>query len=507
MKWGTGITSYVSAADGTSSVSVTSGNTVTDAELDNLLGTGEGQTKRNGDAVANAITLSNTSAAFKAVTADGNVELNLTSGGYYVIVDSATSGTSSSTTNDAFSKLIVQVVGNVKVTPKSDYPTVDKKVLDGTTWKDAVAAGSSDTVEYMLVGTLPTNFADYKTYKTFTFTDTLSKGLTPTETAVQGAAALGNYHIYVYTGSSDVDSLAPTAFTADNGFTEITEANPVIFGSEVHHDTSTDQYTITVRLASNVDLKTATYGTGNTKFAAGNKIVVTYTAKLNANATIGTNGNDNKVKLTYSNDPKVEHTGDTEEEKVTTFTLKLQPTKHIGSISGTGLEGAGFTVYKATKAEDGTYTKANPEVVLGKGTSDANGKVTFYLVGSNGEIPETNAEEMKLADGDYILSETTVPPSYNKMDDVGFTVDTTINDTEQTLTNATITSDADTDDAKAFSVALSGNDNGVIKVDLVNESGATLPSTGGIGTTIFYVIGGVLIAGAAVLLIMRKRKA
>ena len=110
------------------------------------------------------------------------IDLSATGAGYYLVKDKDNSVDSTKT--DAYTKYIVQVVGNVSVNVKSDVPNVYKKVKDtndsdGTTsdWIDSADYDMGDWVPYQITGTMPTNIADYTTYS-YAFTDTMSKGLT-----------------------------------------------------------------------------------------------------------------------------------------------------------------------------------------------------------------------------------------------------------------------------------------------------------------------------------------
>ena len=142
------------------------------------------------------------------------------------------------------------------------------------------------------------------------------------------------------------------------------------------------------------------------------------------------------------------------------------------------LKGAGFTLYK--KNASGTYVAVSGEI---KG----NDMTTFTFSG--------------LDDGDYKLSETTTPAGYNTISDIEFTItaEHEINSDNPALTslNGNVSSGVIT-----FTPNTSG---GSLTTDVINQKGSTLPSTGGMGTTLFYIIGGVLVVGAAVLLIVKRR--
>lgn len=209
---------------------------------------------------------------------------------------------------------------------------------------------------------------------------------------------------------------------------------------------------------------------------ASSKIVVEYTAKLGSNAVIGSKGNPNTVKLVYSNNPNYEGKGEespkgnTPEKNVKVFTYQTIINKV--DQDGNKLEGADFTLYK-----DGKEFKP----------VTANEATTFTFKG--------------LDAGKYVLKETKTPDGYNTIEPIEFTI------------NATY----DTDSADPQLIKLSGDvtsgvakfdaneADGSLKADIVNRKGSLLPSTGGMGTTILYIIGSILVLVAAVLLITKKR--
>ena len=202
---------------------------------------------------------------------------------------------------------------------------------------------------------------------------------------------------------------------------------------------------------------------------AGSKVTVEYTAKLNENAVIGSAGNPNKVTLEFSNNPNSESTGTTPEDKVIVFTYQLDVNKTDGEKP---LAGAGFTLYRQ---EDSGWVKVGEEV---KGED----MTSFTWEG--------------LDAGHYKLVETTTPAGYNTMKDIEFD----------------ITASYDLDSADPQLKSLNGGDlftgevsTGVLTGTVVNNAGSTLPETGGMGTKLFYGLGGILVAGAAILLVAKKR--
>lgn len=201
---------------------------------------------------------------------------------------------------------------------------------------------------------------------------------------------------------------------------------------------------------------------------AGKTIVVTYNATLNSKAVVGGAGNKNDTYLKYGND------NDTTHGKTTTYTYEFDIVKT--NDADQLLEGAVFSLYASEDAPTPMNLVAVSTGVYRLPTKDdATATVTTFTAGK--------VTIQGLANGDYYLEEITAPKGYNKLD---HREKITINnaDLKATTTGNTYT-------------------NGGVKV--VNKAGTTLPGTGGIGTTIFYLIGGGLMVAAAVLLIAKKR--
>ncbi len=360
--------------------------------------------------------------------------------GYYLVKDK---DGSQANTSDAYTQFIVQVVGDTEAAIKSDAPTVVKKVKDtndstGTTsdWQDSADADINDDVQYQITGTMPANIADYTTYK-YTFTDTMSNGLTYTAK---------NAHIKI--GDTDVtDSFTETVTTKKDG-TTVTWACDNLKGIK------------------DVTLNPDT------------KVVVTYSATLNKDAVIGAAGNPNTVNLTYSNNPNKGgegETGKTPDDKNIVFTYKTVVNKVDQDKKS--LAGAAFKLEK--KTSDGTYTTVN-EFTAGEATS-------FEFKG--------------LDDGDYKLTETTTPAGYNTITPIEFTISAE-HDTDSADPKLTKLTGIVTKGEATFTVE---KDAGSLTTSVVNKKGSTLPSTGGIGTTIFYAAGGALVVLAGVMIAARKR--
>lgn len=209
------------------------------------------------------------------------------------------------------------------------------------------------------------------------------------------------------------------------------------------------------------------------------KIVITYSAKLNANAEIASDTNDNTAWLVYS-----QQISEKDTVTVTTYEVDMVKTGEKNDTSGSYpvLGGAKFKLYDS--ATGGT------EITLKKVTDTTNGDYYCPVFGDEkaSEIELGEATIRGLGNGTYYLEETVAPAGYNGLTERKMF---TINGANLTNTKANnnIYSRAD-------------NDTGL---QIINKAGSLLPSTGGMGTTIFYVIGGILVIGAGVLLITKRR--
>ena len=272
-------------------------------------------------------------------------------------------------------------------------------------------------------------------------------------------------------------------------------------------------------------------------------IVVEYTSKLNESAVIGTPGNPNEVNMKFSNNPNLtddSEEGETPKDKVVVFTyeikaLKVEPDGSAidqtayDALSDTEkanyvkvgdkwqktkpLATAGFTLFKKVDAsnltdEQKSGVKSEYEKATKKGDVVKDG--SDYYIAVKDEIKGTDTFEFEGTDaGAYKLVETTVPSGYNKAEDITITVAATY-DTK--VDNPKLKTLTVTPEEAGFTVTttIEGDDqhittDGIISGKILNEKGSVLPSTGGIGTTIFYVLGGLLIFGAGIVLVARRK--
>ncbi len=410
-----------------------------------------------------------------------SVTIDNVSVGYYLIKDNPNDP---ETKPDATSLFMLQVVGPTVVTSKVDVPTPDKKIVEGNKKVNVGDYDIGETITFELSATLPNNFENYKTYK-LVFHDTMSEGLTFDKVT---SIKLGETVIFN-------DETAKTYVTAP----------------------AEDGHSLDVTFK---DLKTVMTNAGN-----GSVITVTYTGHLNENAVVGNPGNPNKMHLEFSNNPNDEgkgETGETPDKEVIVFTFELDATKVDGASWNEDegkydvmLAGAEFVLknaqgngqgvqYAVINADTGKFIRWSDDKI--DNTNDA--KETTKLVSDI----DGNFKVSGIDAGIYYLEETKAPVGYNlpnpaetkieikaaiteagSSKDDGTTADKTqVTKLEIVVGDATEGTSGSTED-------------GTVATTIENNKGATLPETGGIGTTIFYALGGLLTVGAVVLLVTKKR--
>ena len=420
----------------------------------------------NAEAFANNVAGGNgTKSYLKDVT--GSVEGETTqskqitglSAGYYLLKDTIDSTTAAQPA--AFTKFILKVVGNVDVTPKTDTPSVEKKVKEnsskyttdggyGAGYNDVADYNIGDAVPFKLIGTVP-NMDRYDTY-TYTFNDTASNGLTlPSKDDVK---------VYV------ADDKAGTTKT------DITTSADIVVKDQ--------KLTVTFS-----NLKTVA-GVAANKF-----IIVEYSATLNGEAKIGLPGNENAVKLTFSNNPNQSGQGgdnpqgETPEDKVIVFTYQLNGTKVDATDNEKKLKDAEF---KLQRQSDNKWAQI------------ANGKVTAWGDEAHASVVKSddngNFSVAGLDDGKYNVMETKAPAGYD-LPANPFVITLTANTKNGQEWNGTP------------ATALLGLTNGQFNETFKNDAGSNLPSTGGMGTVLLYVAGIAVfvLAGATLVMALRRRNA
>lgn len=474
LKWGNGVTAYKASAEA-EATTVTAGNDVDEAIVTAL-------TSANARDIVSKFTLTTVEDNIKTMTSsNGTATLNNLEDGYYIVLD---------TTNldgkyDANSAWIVQVADEAEVAIKNEKPSVDKQVSDdedaNTTWGETADHAINEQFQFKLTATIPAN-GDLKAYDTYklVFHDSMSAGVT-------------------------YEDIASVTVKVD-GKTNVTVPlkNGVTAGYETYIKETKEKagfsWTLTIDDIKKHLPKGVVFGDSPIN------VEVVYNAHLNENAIVHnasngdgqqyktgetTNINNNNVYLEYSNNPDNTGTGTTDTGKTTddtvgVFTYQVTNTKYKDSIDDANkMAGAEFKLYSdascTTEVNLKEMTKDNIKYYIPAAASDT--PVTAMISQSDGTF-----NILGLDVGTYYVKETKAPDGYNLLKEA---TPITISATHSEVGNG----------------AMAKLDLGESKMayTYVNKAGSSLPSTGGMGTTLFYLVGGVLVAGAGVTLITKKR--
>ena len=400
----------------------------------------------------------------------GNSSITIPEAGYYLIVD--TINFSNGDYYHAYNSFLlvnvpqaVQTSYNVTINHKVVKPTVEKKVYDNFDNQDGTSTGDfgssadhaiNEKFQFQLIAKLPAGRDEGRAYDyydkyTVCFNDTLSEGIT-------------------YDGLDSVvieSNGTPYDITNDSSKYDI----------DISNLKSQNSFVVKIH-----DVKNCVANLND-----GATITVTYTAHLNETAYVNTAGGDtknkNRVYLEYSNNPRISTSLDhTHESEVCVYTYQLNNTKHQDSENGPVLAGAGFRLYSdeacTPEQEVKLYKKGNFYYPIKDATDKAQDAVEMF----SDEHGQFNVKGLDA--GTYYLKETKTPDDYSPCPD------------KKIVISATHTE---------YNVNLSGESNLNNKIINIKAGGITLPSTGGIGTTIFYVVGGGLMVAAIVLLVTKKR--
>lgn len=344
---------------------------------------------------------------------------------------------------EAYGRYVVKIVGDTTITPKVSKVTFEKKVKD-TNDTTGETSGWQDSADYDIGDSVP-----------FQLTGTVADDFKQYTSA------------YYFAFHDKMDE----SLDFEQNSVEVYVGSTLI----------TDDYTLTYTphtfdLVFD-DLKNVA------GVNAGSTITVKFTAKLNENAKLGNQGNVNDAQLEYSNNPYSEQRGTTNWDSVIVFTYQVVVNKYANEVKeGNERTGAAFKLEKLV-GETWTLVK---EFQADETTS------TFTFKG--------------LDDGKYRLTETVTPSGFNTIDPIEFTVTADHKVTWEGETRTTILTSLNGEPTEAGLITFTPSvDTGALSTDVVNKSGSTLPETGGMGTTLFYVLGGVLVLAAVVLLVTKKR--
>lgn len=407
--------------------------------------------------------------------------------GYYLIVDSGPVGE-----GQAYNAALLQVVGDITINVKTDAPTVEKKVLEDDKYyfNDGYGEGFNDVADYSigeeitfrLIGSVP-DMSYYDVYD-YIFHDTLSEGLTLDPSSIS---------VYLSNEKQETsnDPMTPPAF--EYTLSDATDYYVNLTSSDPADPTAVDGFYLTMS------------SQGLTIASGYNYIIVEYKATLNENAEIGLPGNPNTVFLEYSNNPDSAYeTGTTPVDQVVVFTYGLGVLKR--DIDDNKLEGAEFVLLNETRDKVAILNN-NTRFIEWQDLTDDPDNITNWPAGSviGTTAPDGNFTIWGLDDGTYYLKETEAPSMYNLLTaDVKVVIDAeTVNGQtytgypEAVLTDINVTAD----DVPGTSDL----DTGAATITILNNRGSTLPETGGVGRTIFYIVGSLLVVGAAILLIAKRR--
>lgn len=445
IEWGTGVTAEGKAAFG--------GKTAADVA----------KTLENNETAAKAFAteISKYLVDKDKVAGVGTTEISGLSAGYYLIKNRTVNDGS-----EAYTDFILRVVKNVEITPKGQKPTLKKQIKHNESGDWGVVGDNQigDTVEFRTITTVPitTGYTEY----VYAIHDDMSVGLTSNVKDASGITIKIN----------DGEELGRDYYTVT-----VDSTNPNHFFVKVDI------------------LKAIKEG----KIEEGEELYTYYSGVLNKDAKVYDEGNQkNTAFLLYSNNPhNNSSSGKTPPATVYDWTFKMNVQKVDGANPDNKLADAKFVLSKngtvdlGTINEDGTPTKTDNLIKL---VCDSENK-TYRVATASDEnttyvMTAGDITIKGLDDAEYYLYETKAPAGYNRLTEpVKFRIYATYNSEGNSCTDVS----TKVGDAEA---AVTG-----LKVSVENNAGTTLPSTGGMGTTVFYVVGGGLMAVAVVLLVTKKR--
>ena len=384
--------------------------------------------------------------------------------GYYFVKDATVSMPEGAT----YSRYMLNIVKSLSITAKDTTVTLDKQIKHNETGKWGIVGDNQigDTVEFRTITTVP-NVKGYDSY-TYEIYDTMSSELT-----------------------SKVNSIDDITIKV-NDSTELPKSYYTVSANG-------NSFTVYVKILEAV---------ANHEISAGDSLYTYYSGVLNESAKMSTEGpQQNEAYLKYSNNPNDTSTGETVHKTVYDWTFQINVTKVDGTTPDKKLEGAVFVLSKSEGLDlkpndNGTPTEHTNDLI--KLVKNSNGVYTVADASTSTTYTMTTPTDGKISikglddDTTYYLYETKAPSGYNSLTaPVTFKIATRTNDNY---------SDAGEAIKEQPNITVNGNPTtSGTAFDVENNAGTTLPGTGGIGTTIFYVVGGGLMVAAAILLITKKR--
>lgn len=364
--------------------------------------------------------------------------------GYYIVIGNAKNATDNS---EIVALAALQNAGNANVTLKASAPTIDKQIKhnENNTWGVVGDNQIGDKVEYRLISSVP-GVVGYDTY-IYKIYDRMTSGLT-----------LNRDSIEVYVGEKE------------NGGTLLASSYYTV------NIQNNQEFTVDVDIIK---------GINEGAFTKGDKLYIYFNATLNENALIAPNSNDNEAKLQYSNNPNdgsVSIETPWVDVKDYTFQLNINKTDKDGNP----LKGVEFELHRNGNAISFKNT-ANGYVVC-TNTTHTDECTSTLVTNAEGKIAIIGLDDAV----EYSLIETKALPGYNSIDPIKFTI--TANYNGKTLNNLRVNND--TISVSEFKLGTT----------IINTTGSGLPETGGIGTTLFTVVGGILMVSAAAGYFFLKKK-
>ena len=441
-------------------------------------------------------------------TTEGSASLSGLEAGYWLFL-TATTGTPDGKSTDAFTSPVFAVIDGASattVTPKKGVPTVEKKILDDADaagadltnsdkWKDVADSQIGQEVNYKLTGTIASNYATFSAYA-YKFNDVLSSGLDYVNDSVEVYAVNGGAYARIgaeHYSVANVDNTLTVEFKVGNGDKGLKDVEGI---------------------------------------TADTQIVVFYKAKLNGSAMIGNaadgnkGGNPNTVKLTYSNNPYAEGTGETIEDTVADFAFKLNLNK-VDQGTEKGLARAVFAIQSVDANTAGQYVASKADetagVIAGQlvTVADANNLPEYvkFTSDNDGKISVSGLDA-----GSYKVTEVQTPDNtkYTKANPFTFTIAPTYDETTMKVTGLTAavsesdkgrsdiafgTLDGTAGDHKLTGVEGSGTNaaTGEVTINVGNAKSVGLPVTGLDGVTLTWIAGGVVLVIGVARIIRRRR--